>query len=606
MRIKSLLISALAYCASASAAVDYIATDFTGGVPEGYQAFDVDGAKLHFLMKQVGFEQGDSWKAFSAAGEACLGSPSMSSDKVDANDWFVTPLFLVRGADAQLTFRVQSFNEQGYTKCSYKVMVAEEAECTPTNEAAVELLPVAEAPVNEWGYITADLGQYVGKRISLAFVNVSTAKCEILCMDNLLVAGAPGSATVEYLPGQYVLSSEPFKPGVKVTATDSDPITSVELACTVNGKSYTASATGISVVKGQSVTVQLAETLPLALGEEVTYDMSVSINGLGYDPVHMTTRALSFIPRRKVVLEEQTGTWCGWCPKAIVAADSLKMKYGDQIIPIAIHVIADPMAYDEYAQALTPYGAVYGGAPSGLFDRTFFTTEPLPVVKVGRDERYTMRKGFGTMMEQALAVPTLGEVNLTAVRTGLNGVTLKSSARFAMDLKGVDYRIAYVITESGVTGSEADGYVQHNYLCDYPARGPVGGFESMDSEIVGMQFHHVARAVVNNKYTGIEGIIPANVEGGKEYSYNVSFQLPSPLKPDNCAIVAMIIDNKTGKVINAAEHSFYQHSAIEEVTGAADAVPVAYYDLAGRRHSAPVPGVNIVIYSDGTSAKLLR
>lgn len=604
MRIKFLLFGLLAYAASASAAVDYISTDFKGGIPEGYQTFDVDGATLHFLMKQVGFTQGDSWKAFNAAGEACVASPAMASNGISANDWFVTPLFLVRGADAQLSFRVQSFNEQGYNKSSYKVMVSEDAECTPTNETATVLIDVAEATVNEWDYITADLGEFVGKRISLAFVNVSGPKCEILALDNLLVAGAPGSATVEYIPGHYVLSSEPFRPGVKVTATDSDPITSVEVLCTLGGKNYTASASGLNVTKGQSVTVQLTDALPLALGEEVTYDLGVTINGLGYDPVKMTTRALSFIPRRKVVLEEQTGTWCGWCPKAIVATDSLKMKYGDQIIPIAIHVIDDPMAYDAYAQALVPYGAVYGGAPTGLFDRTFFSSEPMPVVKVGRDERYTMRKGFGTAMEQAIAVPTLGEINISATRTGINGVTLKSSSRFAMDLNNVDYRVVFVITESGVTGSEAQGYVQHNYLCQYPNRGPVGGFEKMDDEIVGMEFHHVARAVVNNKYTGIEGIIPANVEGGKEYTYNVSFQLPSPLKPDNCAIVAMIVDAKSGKVINATEHSFYQHAAIDEVE-ATDAVPVAYYDLAGRRHTSPTPGVNIVLYSNGTTAKIL-
>lgn len=40
---------------------------------------------------------------------------------------------------------------------------------------------------------------------------------------------------------------------------------------------------------------------------------------------------------RRMVMEEATATWCGWCPQGIVAIDGLKRDFPDNFLAIAIH-----------------------------------------------------------------------------------------------------------------------------------------------------------------------------------------------------------------------------------------------------------------------------
>ena len=43
-----------------------------------------------------------------------------------------------------------------------------------------------------------------------------------------------------------------------------------------------------------------------------------------------------FIPRN-VVVEEFTGTGCGWCPRGLVGMEKLRQTFGDRFIGIGIH-----------------------------------------------------------------------------------------------------------------------------------------------------------------------------------------------------------------------------------------------------------------------------
>ena len=74
-----------------------------------------------------------------------------------------------------------------------------------------------------------------------------------------------------------------------------------------------------------------------------TYDLAGSLQ---------TTPTQSFdvfIPKRKVVIEDYTGAWCGWCPRAIVAVLAAH-DATDDIAVVAIHetsfTFPDPMHFD--------------------------------------------------------------------------------------------------------------------------------------------------------------------------------------------------------------------------------------------------------------------
>ena len=57
---------------------------------------------------------------------------------------------------------------------------------------------------------------------------------------------------------------------------------------------------------------------------------------------------------RKVVVEELTGTACGWCPRGLVGMKMLRDLYGDRFIGVAVHQFnaTDPMYTPDYADIL--------------------------------------------------------------------------------------------------------------------------------------------------------------------------------------------------------------------------------------------------------------
>lgn len=71
---------------------------------------------------------------------------------------------------------------------------------------------------------------------------------------------------------------------------------------------------------------------------------------------------------QRVIVEEFTGTWCGWCPGGIQNVEDMISLYGaDKIIPIMVHN-NDPMA-TAYEQKLAQFFGV-GGYPNGMVNRS--------------------------------------------------------------------------------------------------------------------------------------------------------------------------------------------------------------------------------------------
>lgn len=84
-----------------------------------------------------------------------------------------------------------------------------------------------------------------------------------------------------------------------------------------------------------------------------------------------------FIPKRKVVIEDYTGAWCGWCPRAIVAVQ-LAHDATDDIAVVAIHetsfTFADPMHYDNIQILKDEFGI--NGNPAVRLNRTTTWVDP--------------------------------------------------------------------------------------------------------------------------------------------------------------------------------------------------------------------------------------
>lgn len=561
MKRKLLAITASALLAlpaiGADGVVDYFNADFTGGIPSGVVVTDGDGQTLHFLMVQAGFDQGDSWKYFTerSTGNGYVASPSMHETAgTPADDRLTLPEIYLRGARASMSWKCRSINEQSRTASIYSVIV---------NGRTV--VDKAEAPVaRTWATADVSLEEFVGERVEIVFVNNST-NGEILALDDIVVSGEAGAATVTLVPGEYAFGTEDFKIGATFTASSSQPVKSVGISCVIDGQTYEAAADGLSLTDGAQTTLTLDREFSLTLGESMSYTVTPSVNGVAYDPIQCVTTQLAFMPHKRVVVEEGTGMWCGWCPEGIAATDSLRIKYGEDIIPIAIHfnASADYLAMDEYASALN-----ITGAPSGLFDRTK-DGKPLTLVSAGANEHYVMDRGaFGTLAAECFAIFPEAEINAEVTNRGYRMVEITTTTRFAKDATS-SYRIAMVVVENDVWGR---GYYQTNYLSNYPQRGPLSGnfTELPDMITSGFSFQHVARLVADDAYRGMEGSVPAELAAGKEYKFTKRITLPAGVNVDKAHVVAMLLDVESGAVVNACQVSTADLSGITSVGSSDD------------------------------------
>ena len=86
------------------------------------------------------------------------------------------------------------------------------------------------------------------------------------------------------------------------------------------------------------------------------------------DPVEGSVTAVDrqeSVPRN-VVMEEFTGTWCGWCPRGMRAVELLSEIYGDRFIPIGVHY-NDVFESADFKYILDNYAS--GGFPGCTLNR---------------------------------------------------------------------------------------------------------------------------------------------------------------------------------------------------------------------------------------------
>lgn len=558
MNLKVIAISAAfisgltAAGADADGVIDYFNADFTAGVPSEVTVSDGDGQKLHFLMIQAGFDQGDSWKIFTErpSGNKYVASPSMhETANTPADDRLALPEIFLRGGRTRLRWKIRSINEQSNTPSTYSIIV--------NGQTVVDK---AEAPVGRtWQENVISLEKFQGERVNIVFVN-NTTNGEVLGLDDIVVSGMPGAATVSLIPGEYALGNDGFQIGATFTASSSIPVTSVGLSCQIDGTTYTAEADGLDLVDGAQTDLMIDHVFNIGLGSSISYSVTPYVNGQPYDEINSTTTQLSFLPRKKVLLEEGTGMWCGWCPLGIVATDSLHMKYGDDIIPIAIHMNAgsDMLAMDTYASALK-----VSGAPIGLFDRTK-QVEPMTLVTSGPIEYYVMDRGaFGSTAEEFFAKLPEAEIAAEVTGRGARQIEITATTRFAKDVDD-KYRIAMVLVEDNVWGRN---YYQTNYLANFPNRGPVGNFTELPEMITSnFAFDHVARLVIDNAYNGMEGSVPEEIVPGQEYTFTKNITIPYGVNTDHSKVVVMLLNEASGAAVNVCQVSLSDNSGIVSVT----------------------------------------
>ena len=307
---------------------------------------------------------------------------------------------------------------------------------------------------------------------------------------------------------------------------------------------------------------------------------------------------------RGVVVEENTGTGCGWCPRGWAGMKKMRDKFGENFVGIAIHQYndTDPMYCQNYAKIN------FGGAPTCKIDRNE-TIDPF----------YGSEEDICVDFKEALArIATVG-ISVTG-KLNADNTAVTATATIEPLVSGT-YEIAYALIGDGLTGT-ASVWKQMNSYYQYVAANVdndpylslfcKGGKYS--STKVTLVYDDVMLASSYNLENANEAKIDPLQEGKVVTN---TYTLTLPTKPvlkeaiekagyDKLAVIAMII-RKDGKIENAAK--FYLSTDPAGVEGISEnkseLKEVARYTIDGRRISTPQRGLNIVKMSDGSTVKVL-
>lgn len=235
-----------------------------------------------------------------------------------------------------------------------------------------------------------------------------------------------------------------------------------------------------------------------------------------------STLAAESYPRR-MVMEEATATWCGWCPQGIVAIDGLKRDFPDNFLAIAIHGNGDKMAYvDEYGLQVNSY-------PSAFLNRQS--------TSVGYSWLKRQIEKAGLTTDKMVRIDSVTYVEAD------EAYKVYTTTRVANFLENAQLRLVYVVTEDSV-----GPYKQTNNFAGESEE--MGGFENLPTKVE-MLYSDVARFIYPS-CDGLEGSVPSTLEACKDYAYtaNVSANF-------NCddygklQLTVMLYDAATNTIVNA-------------------------------------------------------
>lgn len=299
-------------------------------------------------------------------------------------------------------------------------------------------------------------------------------------------------------------------------------------------------------------------------------------NNVAEIPVDITSN----IAFRKMVCEEATGLWCGWCVRGIVGLNYMTENY-DNFIGIGVHN-GDEFVYSAYDSWI---GSQISGYPSCVCNRNSGVLDPA----AGTLENYYNKMDKLSEYNVAVEAEFPAQEDTQADEVIIN---VKATVTPLASISGTDLRMAIVITEDSLIGA------QHNYYAG-GGSGAMGGFENMGST-VNYPLPDVARIIAPSA-TGETGIFPTDVVKGENYTYELGVKLPKirynnqQINFDNThrlAAIALLIDGKTKEILNAAKLKNAPESTngIREIAEE-EAQSVSYMTLDGRPTSADAKGV---------------
>ena len=216
-------------------------------------------------------------------------------------------------------------------------------------------------------------------------------------------------------------------------------------------------------------------------------------------------------PINKVIVEDYTGTWCGYCPPVAYAIYELKEVY-DNIISVGIHN-NDELTIDQESVLRSELGI--SGFPSARLNRTISWFDPYQISEVNS---------------------LLSEENNVAIsiKSTLENIDLEVNLRIVSNIELVNHKLVIYLVESNLIYDQSNyfNYVEDSYF--YNLGNPIENYSHQD--------------VLRKSITNISGNALDVIQPLIDYKFNYNVEINPDFVQENLAIVAMVVDSNNNAI----------------------------------------------------------
>lgn len=487
------------------------------------------------------------------------------ADGSASDTWVISPEFTITEDEMVLSFSTGVLGDS--QKATYNKLRVLASDGSLDKDAFTTTLLSADLRLKSNDNLSAGSQRIVirgkkGEKMRVAFVNEGNATGVIAIAD---INVTPWYLRLNAASSYGSLLFDPTQPHLKMQMNISTPQTATGYSVVLRTASgfettYSDELKKFNNNNASAVTFTFPDDIVIK-GDSEDYTITITPNYEGVIPAVVEgtlIRAERKYPMVAVV-EELTGTWCGWCPGGIAMLDYWGNTYGgnhgNRMIGIAIHN-SDPMtiSYDNsyvnsYIRQAAKVGMDTADPPSIIVNR-MAGGAPLQWDMAS----YMENKSFATL--KILDNATLGEAGDKV------NVDYEYATSFSAPYPGLG--VIAVVRENNVSGSIEEGdWAQNNYFASFTMEQVKNTYgedvapyfsrfvDQGTSEVPAdrMKYQDVARGI----YPSFEGMnISGAVEADIPNKASMEFSLPDNIKDiEQAQIVLMLIKQSSGEILSA-------------------------------------------------------
>lgn len=311
----------------------------------------------------------------------------------------------------------------------------------------------------------------------------------------------------------------------------------------VDGESISLIVNGTKFFRNQTVEFSLID----GAGDDITADATFNVNDTAIagnefssategdftvfaeytlEGEVFTTEAKAFsvfVPKKKVVVEDYTGTWCGFCPRVAAAIEAVK-EVTDFVTIIAIHdtnaSAPGPEVFTGYDILEEEYNTT--GLPQARIDRSIVWANPHPVSDVTN-------------------LVGLDATSSISINSAVNGNELSVTANVMYENGSTDGdKIVIYLLEDGLVYDQTNYYNDDSSSPYYQLGDPIPDF--------------VHNEVLRDAMTAALGDAIPTTGALETYTKNASITIPDSYNVENLTVAVILVDSN-----NTAYNSQHTH-----------------------------------------------